>query len=221
MHLRDTRRCVTLAVVIDHLVFATPNLEATVAELAERLGVEPVPGGRHVGRGTRNELVGLGRGAYLEIIGPDLDDPHPQMAFGIERPGRAGLAAWCARPDRPLEAVVADARAAGFDPGEIGEMSRRRPDDVLLRWRLTQPVIGPDHIAPLPFLIDWLDSPHPAASLPEAAELLQLRLDHPDAALISDRLAALGELDSLEVVESPEIRLVAMLRTPNGVLSLT
>jgi hypothetical protein len=45
---------------LDHLVLATPDLAATVAHFTERTGVEPAPGGAHVGLGTRNHLVSLG-----------------------------------------------------------------------------------------------------------------------------------------------------------------
>ncbi len=45
---------------LDHLVYATPDLDATVAELERRLGVRAAVGGRHPGLGTRNRLVGLG-----------------------------------------------------------------------------------------------------------------------------------------------------------------
>ena len=48
---RTTR---TIPAELDHLVLATPDLSATVAGLAEAVGVRAAPGGRHPGRGTRN-----------------------------------------------------------------------------------------------------------------------------------------------------------------------
>ncbi|MFD8740899.1 VOC family protein, partial [Streptomyces sp. NPDC059618] len=49
----------TLPARFDHIVLATPDLAATVAEFTRRTGVVPAPGGVHVGLGTRNHLVGL------------------------------------------------------------------------------------------------------------------------------------------------------------------
>ena len=47
----------TISLAIDHLVYAVPDLAAAVADIEERTGVAPVPGGAHVGRGTYNALL--------------------------------------------------------------------------------------------------------------------------------------------------------------------
>ena len=56
---------------IDHLVYATPDLERGIREIEELLGIRAMLGGQHPGRGTQNASIALGAGAYLEIIGPD------------------------------------------------------------------------------------------------------------------------------------------------------
>ena len=97
---------------IDHLVYATPDLAAAVADIEERFGVAPTPGGAHVGLGTFNALLGLGGRTYLEIVGPDPAQPEPvnPRPFGIDDLTEPSLVAWCAAPQRALVDVVQAAR---------------------------------------------------------------------------------------------------------------
>lgn len=208
-----------MALLIDHLVFATPDLDRSVDELAERMGVRAVPGGRHVGRGTHNALLHLGGRTYLEIIGPD---PHEGPAtgrtlpFGIERLEAPRLV-WYAVATDDLAGTVTRARAAGMDPGEPVEMQRARPDGVVLRWMLSTPAEVPDGGA-VPFLIDWLDSPHPSQDAPGGCTLIELRITHPDPNRIRRHLEVLG--GALPVVAGEPAHLVATIATPNGTVTL-
>jgi Glyoxalase-like domain len=52
---------------IDHVIYATADLDAAAARVEETLGVAAVPGGRHDGLGTHNRIVPLG-GGYLELL---------------------------------------------------------------------------------------------------------------------------------------------------------
>jgi hypothetical protein len=203
--------------MIDHLVLATPEVARTADELAADWGLALTPGGAHVGRGTRNELTGLGGTTYLEVVGPDEQQPDPPFPrpFGVDDLTDATLVAWCARPVRPLEEVVARCAALGIDLGPAADMSRARPDGVLLAWRLTMPLIGAPHDGTAPFLIDWLASPHPTASLPHECRLAMLQIAHPDADVLRAVLAEIGTSDALEVHSGPT-SLRAEIDTPNG-----
>ncbi|BCM70302.1 MULTISPECIES: VOC family protein [Streptomyces] len=178
--------------LLDHLVLATPDLGATVADFARRTGVRPAPGGVHLGLGTRNHLVGLGGRSYLEIVGPDPEQPEPDgpRPFGVDRLAGPSVLTWAISPP-DLDAAVAEARARGHDPGPVRPMSRRTPDGTVLRWRLTDG--GPGEASGLvPFLIDWGDSRHPAASGLPVTPLLAVSASAPDPEEVRGRLAVLG-----------------------------
>lgn len=196
---------------LDHIVLATPDLAATVADFARRTGVTPAPGGAHVGRGTRNHLVALGDRAYLEIVGPDPEQPEPSgpRPLLVDEQTHAHPLTWAVRP-ADLDATVTAARDHGYDPGAILPMSRRRPDGTLLEWRLTDGV-HPSGL--VPFLIDWGTSAHPAdADLP-VTPLVELRASHPEPDRIRRSLTALGA--ELPLVRGP-LSLSFTLETPQG-----
>jgi Glyoxalase-like domain len=208
-----------VAGVIDHLVLAGPDLDGLVAWFTGVSGVAPAPGGAHVGLGTRNALVGLGGATYLELIGPDPDQPEPDAprAFGVDGLDEPRLVTWCLRPTVPLEDAVEVTRRHGWEPGTIAAMSRRRPDGELLCWRLTRRPMSQE-VAAVPFFIDWLDSEHPTASLPMSGALTSLTVSHPDPDRLGSLLAALGVTRVDVTAGSPS--LVAALTTPNGLVDL-
>ncbi len=201
--------------MLDHLVYAAPDLEAAVNELEQRLGVRPAPGGKHPQWGTKNFLLALGPKAYLEIIGPDPEAAAPAgpRPFGIDGSTEPRLATWVARPAGGMDAAVANAKAAGYDPGPITDGRRERPDGVVLQWRLTPPNVSKgDGI--LPFLIEWGDCPHPAESTPKGCTLVDLRATHPEADVLQPILRALGT--DLNVHYGDAAMLMAIIDTPNG-----
>lgn len=203
---------------MDHLVWAGPDLFAAVAEFETLTGIAPVPGGQHPGFGTRNFLVGLGETSYLEIIGPDpqQDAPSRPLPFGIDDLTENRLVAWAIGVDG-IEERVAAARTAGWDPGRLVSMSRRRPDGVLLEWQLTMRR-HETTAEPVPFLIDWGETESPAASAVRGAELVDLRVEAPDAESLERHLQAVGA--EARVATSAEPRLRARLETPSGSVEL-
>lgn len=196
------------APTLDHLVLAAPDLTSAVRTFADRTGVEPVRGGSHLGLGTANFLVDLGNGGYLEIIGPDPEQPAPvtPRPFGIDELTEARLVTWAVRID-DIDALVAQARDGGYDAGDPRPMSRRTPDGELLEWRVTAPRF--DYADGLvPFLIDWGDSPHPTTRhLPRTA-LREFRAVHPDPASVRPALAAMRIDLHIDIGEPADLRAV-------------
>lgn len=188
-------------------------------ELVERLtGVRPAMGGAHPGLGTRNAVLGLGGGTYLEVIGPDPDQPEPEAPrpFLVDEVGEPRLVTYACRAV-DLDGSVAAARAAGVNLGEPRPMSRVRPDGVRLRWRLTPPdMLLYDGL--VPFLIDWGDTPSPAGTAPGGCRLTALRAAHPRPDAVRAALATLGV--TLDLREAAVPALAATLDTPNGPVDL-
>ena len=209
--------------MIDHLVFASDDLPTASALITELLGVAPTPGGSHLGKGTRNELLSLRGATYLEVIGPDDAQPAPDgpRPFGIDDLIEPALVAWCVRPSRPLREIVAEARKAGIEFGDVSAMSRRRPDAVLLQWELTVPQLDGPFGRALPFMIDWADSSHPTETLPPAVRLVGLDVAHPQPGKLRTAFDIIGLTSDVSVHESDEQALRATIATAGGEVTLT
>jgi hypothetical protein len=52
---------------IDHVIYATGDLDSAAERVHVELGLTAVAGGRHVGLGTHNRIVKLG-GGYIELL---------------------------------------------------------------------------------------------------------------------------------------------------------
>lgn len=202
---------------IDHLVWGTGDLDAAVAQFETMSGVRAAPGGSHPGRGTRNSLLSLGPGCYLEILAPDPAQP-PTRTFllppNIERPFLLSFAVACSDIEATADAIA----KAGFVRPEVNPMSRRTQSGAELNWRLATITDHPFGLT-VPFLIDWGSTPHPSASAPggDVCHLTELRAFHPDAAGLGRLMRAVG----VDVTcEAGEAGLRATLQTPRGEVML-
>ena len=203
---------------IDHLVYATPDLQRGIDAVEKQLGITATPGGQHPGLGTRNALVALGPASYLEIIGPDPDQPKPAgpRRFGIDDLKTPRIVRWVVKSSE-LAAMKAKADNAGVTLGAIAAGSRKRPDGVVLSWRYTDPAVTvADGL--VPFFIDWGTSPHPALTAAKGATLVQLRAQHPDASRVQKMIDQLG-LD-LRVSQASAPAIIATIDSPRGRVEL-
>lgn len=198
--------------MIDHLVYAAPELQAAVDAFEQRFGVRASGGGQHLGLGTHNRLLALGPRTYLEIIAPDPGQPEPAAPrpFGVDGVTEPRLAGWAVAHD-DIDQARATAVVHGFDPGEMMDGQRQTASGEVVRWRLTSNALQGGVV---PFLISWGDTPSPALSAPTGLSLESLHVEHPDPALITPRLRALGT--DVDVRHAPEPALVAWITAPTG-----
>ena len=204
---------------VDHLVYATPDLALGINTLERLLGVRATPGGQHPGMGTRNALLALGPSTYLEIIGPDPDQPKlaTPRRFGIDELTAPRLTTWVAN-GKDLDGFVTRARRNGVMLGDVIAGSRKRPDGVVLSWRYTDPSIVLANRL-IPYVIDWGTSPHPAATAAPGVKLVALRAEHPDAPRVQKMLTQIGF--DLPVRMAPRPALIATLDSPKGRVELS
>jgi glyoxalase-like protein len=166
---------------VDHLVYATADLDRGIAEVERLLGVRASPGGQHPIWGTRNALVALGSSSYLEIIAPDPDHSSPSEGrpFGLEALASSRLVGWAAKGSG-LTSFRDAAAQQGVELGRVLSGSRKQADGTVLTWKLTDlRCVVADGV--VPFFIDWGKSPHPALVASRGATLVGLRAEHPDA----------------------------------------
>lgn len=174
---------------LDHLLYAGPVLGRLTRELARTCGEAPTPGGRHLGFGTRNALIGLRPGAYLEMIAPDPDQDGGAFADAIAGLRGSELHAWCVRTDDP-DALASRIEASGHGVSRRA-MSRATPDGGELAWELLF-AGGHDWGGAAPFFIAWGATPHPSERLGVTTRLRQLVTMHPDADGLERWLGELG-----------------------------
>jgi hypothetical protein len=152
-----------LVMRLDHLSYAAgpDGLASTARRIGKLLGEEFYDGGIHPRFGTRNMVLPLSAGTYLEIV-EVLDHPASDKApFGQAVRARSQLGGgW-------LGWVVAVDDISGIEK-RLGRDSvpgnRHRPDGFELKWKQIG-VKGLQSDPQLPFFVQW-DSPadeHPSA----------------------------------------------------------
>ena len=153
---------------LDHVVVAARTLDEGSDWVEARLGVRPVPGGKHSLMGTHNRLLSLGPRVYLEVIAIDPDAPAPKRArwFALDDPAMTerlargpALIHWAVRTE-----AIEDEASRSPDGIEVLATSRGP-----YRWRIGVPRDG--HLpggGSRPTLIQWEGDIHPAQALPDS-----------------------------------------------------
>ncbi len=112
---------------IDHVIYATADLDAATARVQADLGLTAQGGGRHDGQGTHNRIVVLPGGSYLELLA--VCDRQEASASEIGRLVQAaiargdGLLTWAVGV-ADVEAVAARIGAPVVTVGRDGQTAR-------------------------------------------------------------------------------------------------
>ena len=208
---------------LDHLIFASPELDQGVNCIETLTGARAVAGGPHPGVGTHNALLTFDDTTYFEVIAIDPNQPDPgrPRPFGLDDTTEPKLVGYAIHPsaNETIDQVAERLRSLGYDPGGVSAMSRLKPDGQEIHWRLTRATGSSSTPADgtLPFVIDWGDTPSPARSLPSMGALVSLQVHHPDA----DVRAAVIALDlGVETLEGGA-KLVAIVDAGHGQVKIS
>lgn len=200
---------------LDHLSFAAgpEGLDGTTERLSELLGEKFLDGGVHPRFGTRNRVLPLTEGQFVEVV-EVLDHPASDKApFGQAVRARSeaggGWLGWVVAVDdiSPVERRL----ARGAAPG-----NRHRPDGVELRW-LQIGVKGLQSDPQLPFFVQWLS---PADLHPSVGATGDLALARIEIAGDPQRVATWLDTAYEHRIGSFDVEWIAPNGTP-GILAAT
>ncbi len=206
---------------IDHLVIGARDLDTGIDAARKWLGVEIPFGGSHKKMGTHNALMKLGDDLFLEIIAVankmtppkrprwfGLDDPHIRYRIACH----PTLLSWVVNTD-DLAGLLEQADCA---MGKAELFTRAN-----LHWLFSLPGDG-RLIAGgmMPYAIEWLTSPHPAAAMPDlGCNLSGLVLHHNQPEWLYAALRSIGaeKLVTIQPVEHDKTPYMeALINTPGG-----
>jgi hypothetical protein len=204
-----------VAAVVDHLLWASADLDTAVRILEERSGVRASYGGPHPELGTHNALARLGERTFLEALAPDPTLKAGPLVRQLAALPAPALLMWAAGGVRAA-AAVARAEAAGYR-ATVVPGHRPRPDGRTVRWTNVF-VSGHGAGSLVPFFIEWHDGGHPADDAPAGLTLVSFVIETPRPETLGVVLAALDV--EVEIREADEDRLVAVLDTPRGRIEL-
>ena len=210
---------------LDHVSYAAgpDGLQSTASRLGDLLGERFRDGGIHPRFGTRNMVLPLTAGTYVEVVAV-LDHPASDKApFGQAVRARSelggGWLGWVVSVDDITKVEERLGR-------ESVQGNRHRPDGVELRWRQIG-VKGLQSDPQLPFFVQW-ESPaeqHPSEGASGHVQLATLEIAG-DPNRVSDWLGSSleGPLEDVDVEwvaphGTPGV-VAAQFRTANGTVRI-
>ncbi|MFT6707352.1 MAG: hypothetical protein ACJATF_002196 [Flavobacteriales bacterium] len=205
---------------IDHIVYTVSNLEEAINDFEKSLGVRPIIGGYHKTQGTKNALLNLSNGCYLELLAVDESNTEipPPRWMGVDVLTKNQITRWALKSD----ILKIDSRTLQQYNSEMGKTtggSRNTEAGSLLKWKMILPLAKPE-VEIVPFMVDWSQSEtHPAEALADSdCSLVELYVMHPEPEIFDRIFKELGIGIKLERGEVVELKM--RIRSPLGVVDL-
>lgn len=181
---------------LDHIVIASPSLEAGREFIEKRLNVAIPYGGEHQMMGTHNHVMPIGGGVYLEVIAinPAQRPPERPRWFGLDDPyvrqqleQGPRILTWAVNTPDISEMLNECEVSLGVPvPMQRGE----------LKWMIGVPEDG--HLPAsgfLPHVIEW-ENESPVQQMSDPGfRLKSFAIYHPRVGWLNNHLAELGLLD--------------------------
>jgi len=200
----------------DHLLVGAPDLAGAVAALARQTGVRATPAGHDPDLGTHAALARLGRARFLALVAPDPACRPGAFARRLSALTHPTLCMWAA-PTTDAVATAARVREEGYEVALVESNEARLDGRVVRSTRVF--VSGHGAGIFVPFFVQWQDGSHPAADGASGLKLASLHAESPQPEALRAVLEALDV--RLPVHPADEARLVAVLDTPRGRVTLT
>ena len=207
--------------MLDHILLGCSDLDQGIAFVEQHTGVRPAMGGVHPGRGTRNALLGLGQGRYLEVIAPDptqtaIPTTRAELPAMLKQLAAPQLVEWAVRT---LNIEASAERLRKYGVAFLGPTpgSRARPDGRMLHWTTLN--FDDDRDGLLPFLIEWgADTAHPSEDAPAGCKLESFAVAGPNPKELASEFERLGI--EVEVANGTTAHLHARIVGPAGEMRL-
>ncbi len=189
-------------------------------EFEKRIGVRPVFGGYHATQGTKNALINLNDGCYLELLAIDTTnkDIKPPRWMGVDVLTKNKLTRVALKSNSLQEDSII-LKEYNSEMGTVNKGLRKTTNGNVLQWELIMPLATPE-VEIVPFLIDWSKSEiHTSNYMADMrCELVEIYATHPNPEKYMDVLESLNF--DMRVKTDKEVALKAILKTPLGIIHI-
>ena len=206
--------------LLDHIVYTVSDLDSAVIALEKKLGVKAIFGGHHPTQGTKNALINLDNGTYLELLAADEANKNiaPPRWMGVDILTHDQITRWALKSNElTKDAIIVKQYLP--EMGSITGGSRNTANGSLLKWELILPLPTPE-IELVPFMVDWSQTEtHPHEALPSmGCKLIELYGTHPNPDIVYNTFNKLGV--QLRIEPNEKISLKAIIQSPKGVVEI-